>query len=542
MTENIKEIKSIELIQQIGKILLILISLFLLLTLFAVSLTWPMNADNGNYFSLGDVILNGGMIYSDAWTMKGIFIPYFYALVTLLFGNVDWGIRLVDLVILSYGAVAGWYIINKLTDKYTAWIITLCFQVNYLNDYYLSAQPEIWIAVIITIMMAILFQDNGKFLKRNAIIAGLLLTFIGSIKLPYLILCILPISYAFIYCNKKIKDALFFISVTGITSILSTSSILLWLYYNGALESMIEIQFGYAFETHLKVAFINDTMRSIGASIHSFFFYGNKIVYTILYIPSMIILWKTKKKEGSLLLVWFAIALFMPLAQQKNYGTYLLLMIAPLVISASYLIGNFRGIKYFICCSLLIILSFHHSINNNIKPVLYTLEKRGLTDQIFPYFYQPKEYSNMLSISEYINKYDNSNEKLLLLGGSGILATYHLTGMKPLTRFIPTFPILFSEGERKKKYEEEILQGFYKSPPKYIVYNHSEHPNFIIFGRNYFLTEKIREMIHNNYYVQDAIGSYIIMKFIDLNICTADPDYLYLLYYYEAIKEKEKYR
>jgi len=538
MTENYKESGLNNQIILIGRIPLILISLLLLIFLFLITLTWPINADHGNYFSLGDVILDGGMVYSDAWTMKGIFIPYFYALLSLLFGDVSWGLRLVDIVIASYGAVAGWYIINKLTDKYTACIVTICYQVNYFNDYYLSAQPEIWIAVVITIMMAILFSDSGRFLKRNAIISGLLLTLIGSIKLPYLILCILPVSYALIYCDRKFKNAVKFIIITGLVSLFSTSLIMLWLFYNDALESMIEIQFGYAFQTHLKIIFVNEMMVIAGSSINDFFFDDNRIIYTVLFLPSIILLWIKMRKECILLLIWFALALFMPLAQQKEYGTYLLLMVAPLVISSSFIIGKLKNTSYYLCCILLIIFSFSHSLKQHIGPVTDYIMENGLSGEKFPYSKYPDDYNELIAVSDYLDKEENKNKKLLLLGSDGILATYHFADMKPLTRFIPSFPIDFAEGERKDLYAKEILQEFYKSPPKYIIYNMPFYPMYSYFGKNNFLTEEIREIVHNNYYVEETIESYVVLRYMEYNICVTDPDYLYILFYYEAKQKK----
>src|SRR5690349_3590946 len=64
------------------------------------SLSMPLGWDHGMLASVGVELARGEMPYRDSWELKSplAFLPY--AVAYLLFGNVMWGVRLIDLAIL----------------------------------------------------------------------------------------------------------------------------------------------------------------------------------------------------------------------------------------------------------------------------------------------------------------------------------------------------------------------------------------------------------------------------------------------------------
>jgi len=82
------------------------------------SLWWPMGRDQGILAWVGDTILNGGLPYRDAWDVKGPASHYVYALVGWLFGRNQWGIRLLDLLLVFAASLALWRLLRCLRSSF----------------------------------------------------------------------------------------------------------------------------------------------------------------------------------------------------------------------------------------------------------------------------------------------------------------------------------------------------------------------------------------------------------------------------------------
>ena len=91
---------------------------------------------------MAETILAEGMPYKDAWDVKGPLPYYVYALAQWMADHEEWGIRLFELLFVSYGMIAMWWVTRDMTQRVIAsWTAAFLLGVWYYLSPYMSAQP-----------------------------------------------------------------------------------------------------------------------------------------------------------------------------------------------------------------------------------------------------------------------------------------------------------------------------------------------------------------------------------------------------------------
>jgi hypothetical protein len=114
------------------------------------SLWWPFQSDHGVYAWMADVVLHGGMLYRDAWDVKGPVAALPALIAQVAFGRNMWGIRVLDLVAVAAAAVALYRVGARWSSRPAALTGALIWVLAYASTRFNStAQPDGFGAVLL---------------------------------------------------------------------------------------------------------------------------------------------------------------------------------------------------------------------------------------------------------------------------------------------------------------------------------------------------------------------------------------------------------
>ena len=159
----------------------------------AASLRWPFQADHGVYAWIGDVVLHGGMPYRDAWDVKGpaALLPSLIAQV--VFGRNMWGLRVLDLIMVSLAAVSIFRILRRWCGPTGAMLPALCWVLVYASvGFTATAQPDGFWAMLLLASVVPLTAGALPSARATAM-AGACIAGLALLKPIYLAFLVLPI-------------------------------------------------------------------------------------------------------------------------------------------------------------------------------------------------------------------------------------------------------------------------------------------------------------------------------------------------------------
>jgi len=152
------------------------------------SLSWPLGLDQGIFAWVGDTILRGGVPYRDAWEIKGPATHYLYALAQWLFGRDVWGLRILDLTLLSASACAAYGLAARMSprmgERRAGVVAALLWVLLYATGgYWHAAQPDAWAAMAWLAAAWCVARDRPR--ARDWVAAGALCAFTALLKPPF---------------------------------------------------------------------------------------------------------------------------------------------------------------------------------------------------------------------------------------------------------------------------------------------------------------------------------------------------------------------
>ena len=224
-----------------------------ILTWAISSLWWPFGHDQGIFAWIGEVILNGGVPYRDAWEVKGPLAHYVYALAQLLFGRTMWGIRLLDLCFLALGLTALWRVAARLYNDTAARLAVALFTLWYASGgYWMTAQPDGWVALLLVVVVACLIDKKESARLKPAVIAGAAIGFCCLVKPIYAAYLLLFVVYAVFRWSTHTsrRNLLWSILVSTLSCSVVIGLAMAWFAYKGALADLLQVQFVFNSSVH----------------------------------------------------------------------------------------------------------------------------------------------------------------------------------------------------------------------------------------------------------------------------------------------------
>jgi hypothetical protein len=142
---------------------------------------------------MADVVLHGGMLYRDAWDVKGPVAALPALIAQVAFGRNMWGIRALDLVAIIAAAVAMYRVAARWSSRPAALAAALIWVLAYASTRFNStAQPDGFAAVLLLLATVPLLRPTPPG-AWTLVIAGAVVGVLVLLKPIYLAFLVIPV-------------------------------------------------------------------------------------------------------------------------------------------------------------------------------------------------------------------------------------------------------------------------------------------------------------------------------------------------------------
>ena len=414
------------------------------------------STDSSVFRNVAEVILNGGMPYSDIFDHKG---PLLYILNTLgqliNFKNGIWIIELFSIFVVLFFTYKSFKLFCKTTNSYIGTFLISTILIQYLEGGNLTEEYAIpFISVSLYIFLDYLKNQNIS--KLRIIICGFSFASVCLIRInmiPVWIAFSLAVLFKLIKEKKYDmiwKFLLYF--VIGISII--TLPIIIWLYCKGALSDFISQYFLFNF------TYTSDSKLY------------NKVETALFFL------------ENNLVLIALAINFFMIFKEKDFIGivNFIAFMLTILVIGMSGLTFLHYGMILMSCCiypfaKLFSLIENNFSNNySSISLIVYIIFIiligntwiNEMIESLNNYTNNPAYYEDKTVANE-IKKITSKNDYITVYGNKTIY--YLLSNRKSASKYYYQFPI----GNMDKKILNEYYDDLTKNNPKLIIVNNIDN-------------------------------------------------------------------
>ena len=468
------------------------------------SLALPHGPDQAIFAWIGDVILDGGVPYRNAWDIKGPFTYYIYAFAQGVLGQREIAIRLFDLVTI----LCGCWLLRKLVARlnggngFGASCAVVCYCLIYYSGGYAdTAQPEGWGGLLIlAVLWLLVVREAGtpeadQWPPATAALAGVLIACAALIKPTFLIYIALPVVHLFVvlFSGRRPPWKGLFHIFLGFFLVLGLALALL--FEAAALKDFGDIlQYLYTtYETVDRPGW-SDALRAFPVSL-----LDTGILVPLLVVPiGLLETWRRNSRAVAVsMLTWLLLAITTVTVQAQFWQDHWL----PAALATSAIFGvalNRFGLQdgrlsvdevrrtgepraagiFGTTAALVIVLlvtfvpqGWRAVARNSHWPV-YVLgfeERHHYIRQVtapFNEVSEPYNYTVLCRLSSFIAAHSQPSDRLAIWGWD--VPVFTMSGRESATRF-GVFQPLIEEGPVKSKYQRMFLDELAGNDPKYVV-------------------------------------------------------------------------
>jgi len=441
--------------------------------------------DEGIYLTLGQGIRHGLLLYQQIHDNKPPTLYYLAAISHNVFF-----FRLM----LSLVMIPTIYFFHRLSKKFlndrlayfSTFIFMLLTSIPFIEGTIANAEVFMLLPTILAVFLFYKNYSNSKSIN-SLIIAGLLLGFAFTIKVPVAVEFALLCLWLLIFSAAKIKKIIIF----SFAFIFPSFLYLIYFSIRGALMPFLVAAFlqNFGYLSFFATGTHQASASSGGLVSRGLIMLFSWLFYYFLYVKKII------KKDLLFVLAWFTATIFGALLSGRPYPHYLIEVLPPLCLLIFMLRQSIITIT--LTLSLFIYSLFHFKFY--FYPVFsyyqnfysYSLGKKSLS-QYRQYFGQ--EMNDIYQISEEIKSESSPSDRIFVWGDQSFI--YPLSDRLPSTKYIVAYHIIDFDAR------EPTLQQLESITPKIIVY----YPQP---SRPY---PSLDSFISNYYYLIDQVGQAYIYK------------------------------
>lgn len=445
--------------------------------LYALASLWlPFGWDHGMFASVGEAMARGGAPYRDAWEMKGPLSYAPFALSTLLFGHVMWGIRILELVILVPILYYLHLILSRLTNQATGAATSLGLYLWFASaGFFFSAQPEIWATALTAVAGTLLLAESSESAPRarTFFVIGALIGSAGLIKVHFLALGLPPLVFLAIAGDLPIAERVRLAAMLAAGALVPFAIALLYLAVSGGLGAFIEAHIIWTATSYgAPGSAYNRTPKEIVLGTFDFLF---RTPVAILAPFAALGLWQYRGQRAALvpLLTWLLVAFVVVLIQAKLFVYHWYVVYPPLMICAALgahaLLQKARDASASLLVGTAAFIFLAQVSLSPLQDVLrWAKEITGLLTDNYYDAYTRETYTatDEVNAAQYIMSRTTPDDSVFMWGNDA--AIRFLANRPNPSRFNSIWPLM-AKGPLLDQYRAELMQALRDKPPVYFI-------------------------------------------------------------------------
>ncbi len=490
--------------------ILTLLSILMVSTLLRLpTLFEPWGGDQGVYGFISKGILDGNVPYRDMYTSTGYGIFFIYAFLFKIFGTNMWALHVGDFLAVSLSIILIYTFSRKLFGVETAVLAGAmaalfasgsAFSGMYdlkgaWGTYWQLAQRETFMLPIIT--AAIIIAVNAEQRKNcySHFWVGLFMGAAVIIKFTAVLMTGFFILF-YIYAGFNPSDG------DGIKKILLKSVSLLagfiviqipFLIYFWVNESLYAMYKAIFVHTSIYAGLSRGNLIAAAFQGNAFILRENMILWLFSAVSSAWLLFRSRKKEDVLLVMWALGTLLMVWGQGKFFGYHYILIIAPFSVLAGFGIVRFLKIQpswrksiwdarknigltfmwLMIGANLLAFLIINYEYYKYHALYLSNHMSKEAYYEIFnEYPLHLYSFRADNDVAEYLKENAEKSATVRTINGGGDTIIHFLTGLESPTRFTSTWYLFNPYLYRKPittSLRKELITGIKEEKPDYLL-------------------------------------------------------------------------
>lgn len=431
----------------------------------------PLERDEGEYAYMGQLLLQGVLPYTEAYSMKFPGIYFVYAIIITIFGQTHIGIHLA----LLFTNIATAYLLfllgKRMFDEFAGIVAGSSFLVMTLSPsvqgYWANSEHFVMLPAVggILLMLIALEKESNKQLLLGGILLGcaLLIKQHGALFLlfGFIYTCIYYLAERPVrFGNLSAKVGLYALgglaplALIVITYIMAGSFDRLWFW-------TIKYASDYASMLSLDRGIDNFTKRFVQI------FKPNILIMLLSLTGISSVLWNKYIRSRWLFTFGFLIFSFLAITPGFYFRPHYFILLLPVLsllagLGASNLlrIDSSSWLKAVIPL-LIILISLGYSFINQ-KEFLFKMSIAEASRAT----YGPNPFPESIEIAEYIKKNTDTDDKIAVLGSEPQI--YFYSKRKAATGYLYMYPLM--EGHKyAQTMQEEMINNIESSQPTYIV-------------------------------------------------------------------------
>lgn len=445
----------------------------------------PLGADQGIMLWIADVIRGGGVPFRDTFDVRGPGFNYLHALILIVFGRNEWGIRVFDLLVLALGGWLVYRIAMQAAGKRAATAGVLLFLLWYAAlDYWSSAQSDGWCASILSGVVAVLLLGNSERLTlwRSAV-AGVLVGCCVLNKPTYAIFMLLPVAAAMSASGAGMRYVISRWATAFAGLAVPVLACVAWFAARGALDDLIDVHLRWTIARYSGIAdpWLTRVQDMIGWLLTSKF-----AVALGLSVAGLLSLARTRRRDATIIGLWLGLALFSVMLQGKYWQYHWLVIYPPLAVLCGVAVHTLARLARArltsdadvalaartLPAALLGVLFFAALFTPSLEIYRWVKAEVGLTNaaeydrmQFGPYGRGPNTF---VQIARHIAANTDASDAVLVWGD--IQGINFLSARRAPTRFGYVRALTRkNDSTFRPRYEREFFAALNAKPPTYVV-------------------------------------------------------------------------
>ncbi len=448
------------------------------------SLTLPFGWDQGIMATVGDVVVHGGMPYRDAWDIKGPLAHLWFAAAQAVFGRGQAGIRVLDLLLLVWAAVAlgaaGARLTRPAAGPWIALGLVLCHS---SLSYFYSAQPDGAMSLALVLGLAPLLAAPAR--PRHSVVAGLVVGLGILLKPLYLAFLALPLAVVLFAPEVPRRKRAGQVALVLAATLAPIVCMLIWFGARGALNDLIAVYLRYNAESYSGVDQLDARKRL--AELARYFWSGPRAPALALLVFGSFQACRRNLTSGAIIIGWLLAGVALVVVQGKFFvyhwtvifpASVLLVAVAidallprPPVHSASTSAvpgtRSLRVLAYAALAAIVLPLAVQPAFE--VKNWLRLVARVDSAPAYYARFSDAGfSAADQMAAAAYLRAHTTAGDRIAILGYDAPVV--YLSGRTNATRFAYALPLVGwrSAPATREAYQREFLAGL-TPPPAYII-------------------------------------------------------------------------